>query len=294
MEFLREVMKKLALSLIVAGTLGYSGFTFSASLKTINQDSNWTGFYLGGNVGYWDSQTNDITSTGSVSFISQTYVPGASNIANALAQLADNSSSLNSYGFIGGGQAGYNYELSKGFLLGLNIDLDGLTNSDNNITSQKTVNLVDYDESYVGSLAIKEKINYLGTVRARLGYLYNPAFLVYVSGGFAYGNVTLDTDWTAQESLGSEVFPAIDAQNNVNKTLPGWAAGAGIEWLFKPRWSAILEYTYYSLSDLNVSSTLEQTNASLSPPELWGSAAADTTLSLAVWSIRVGLNYHFT
>lgn len=292
-EFLKEVMKKLALSLIVVVILCYSEFIFSASMKMINQEPNWTGFYVGGNAGYWGSQTNNITSTGSASFINQTDGFGASNIANALAQMVAKSFSLNSYGLIGGGQVGYNYEFSRGILLGLNIDFDGLTNSNNNITLQKTVNLVDFDESYVGSLAVKQKINYLSTVRARLGYLCFPTFLVYASGGFTYGNVTLDSAWTAQESLGSGVYPTITTQNNLTNTLTGWVAGAGIEWLFKPNWSSTLEYTYYSLNNLNVSVTLKQTNASVSPPVLWGSATANTALSLSVWTIRAGLNYHF-
>lgn len=286
-------MKKLVLSLIVVVVLCYSEFIFSASIKTINQEPNWAGFYLGGYAGYWDSQTNHATSSGSVTFINQTYEPGASNIANALAQMATNKSSLNSYGFIGGGQAGYNYEFSKQFLLGFNIDFDGLTNSKNKITLQKTVNLVDYDENYAGSLAIKQRMNYLGTVRARLGYVYHPTFLVYATGGFAYSNVTLDTAWTAQESLGSAVFPAISTQNNSNNTLTGWTAGAGIEWLFKPNWSAMLEYTYYSFNNFNVPATLAQINGSVTPSVLWGSATANTALSLSIWNIRVGLNYHF-
>src|SRR5262249_38238467 len=152
------------------------------------KEHNWTGFYLGGNAGYWGSQTNHITNTGSASFIKQTYAPGASNIANALAQMATMSSSLNSDGFIGGAQAGYNYEFNRWFLLGLNINFDGLTNSNNNIVMRKTVNLVDFDENYVGSLAIKEKINYLGDLRIRLGYLLSPTFLIYGTGGFAVGN----------------------------------------------------------------------------------------------------------
>lgn len=280
-------MKKLALSSILVVTLCHSEIIFSANIN-----SNWTGFYLGANAGYWDSQS-DVTSTGSVSFVNQSYELGASNIANALAQMATVSSSFNPYGFIGGGQAGYNYECNK-VLLGLNIDFDGLTNSDNNLTLQNTANLVNYDENYFGTLAIKQKINYLGTVDARLGYLFYPTFLVYAKGGFAYGNVTLDTTWTAQESLGPETFPTVTAQNNLNDTLTGWNAGAGIEWFFKSHLSSMLEYTYYSLSDFNVSTTLAQTNASLSPPALWGSATANTAVSTSVWTIRVGLNYHFS
>lgn len=286
-------MKKLTLSLLTVATLCYGEFIFSANTNMINQETLWAGFYLGANAGYWSSQNNKVNTTGSVSFINQTYEPGASNIANALAQIANNRSSLHSYGFIGGGQAGYNYQFCEGFLLGVNIDLDGLTNSDDNIRLQKNVDLIDYDENYVGSLAIKQKINYLGTVRARFGYLYNPTFLIYATGGFAYGNVTQDTAWTAQESLGTSVFPTITTQNNTSNTLTGWAAGAGIEWLYKPNWSVMLEYMYYSLNNFNVHDTLAQTNASLSPPVLWGSAATNTASSVSVWKISIGLNYHF-
>lgn len=287
-------MKKLPLSLVVVATLCYSNFVFSSSMQTFNSEFNWDGFYIGENAGYWGSQKNKITATGSSSYINQTFEFGASNIANALAQIATNRTSRNINGFIGGGQVGYNYVSSRMVLLGLDINLDGLTNSNNNFTLQKTVNLVDFDESYLASLAIKEKINYLGTVRARLGYVYCPDFLVYATGGFAYGNITLDTAWTAQESLGPTVFPAINTRHNVNRTVPGWTVGGGIEWLFKSNWSAMLEYTYYSLNNSNVPATLSQTNESLSPPVLWGSAAANTSVSLSVWSIRLGINYHFS
>lgn len=287
-------MKKIALSFIVVVIFSYSNFIFSASLNTINPSLNWTGFYIGGNAGYWESPNKTVTTTGSPRFINQAFELGSSNIANALAQMAINNFWLNPYGFIGGGQAGYNYQYSNGFLLGVNIDFDGLTNSNNSYALQKTVNLVDFDESYVGSLAFKQKINYLGTVRARLGYLCNPTVLLYATGGFAYGNVTLDTTWTAQESLGPTVFPAITAQNNINKTLTGWTAGVGVEWLFKPHWSAGFEYTYYDLDNVNSSVTLAQINGSLSPAILWGSAAANAALSVAFSTIRVGINYHFS
>src|SRR5579871_3792692 len=106
-------MKKLIFSLVIVVILCYSKLIFSASTQTTK---DWTGFYLGGNAGYWGSQNNTINSTASVNFINQTYEFGASDIANALAQLATNKSSLNSYGFIGGAQAGYNYTFSNRFL----------------------------------------------------------------------------------------------------------------------------------------------------------------------------------
>ena len=129
------MLKKITLLLITAVMLCYSSFTFSGGTGGMDSTSNWTGFYVGGNAGYWGSQ-GSATTTGSVSFINQTYEPGASNIANALAQLADNNASLHSDGFIGGAQAGYNYQFSKGILLGFAADFDGLTNSNNTVSLQ--------------------------------------------------------------------------------------------------------------------------------------------------------------
>lgn len=290
MELRSKVMKKIALSLIMTTACN---FTYSGSAGAINE-MNWTGFYLGADAGYWGSQANKVATTGSISYINQTFPLGAENIASALAQVATNNFSLHSNGFLGGGQAGYNYQQSKKILLGLAIGFDGLIDSDRTYVLQKVVNLADFDEYYVGSLAVKQKINYLGTVSARLGYLYHPTFLIYGTGGFAYGNIELHTAWTANESLGPTVFPAIAIQNHLNKTLPGWTTGAGVEWLFKAHWSAKIDYSYYRLNHLNAPAVLAQHNGAESPAALWGSAAAHTALTASCGSVRVGINYHFS
>lgn len=264
-----------------------------ANFKHPQPTPNWTGFYLGANAGYWWAQTDKASTSSSVSFINQTFDLGASNVANALVQLATNSFSLNPNGFIGGGQMGYNYQYHNYFLFGLDTNFSGSTNSNNTFHLQKTVNLIDFNESYLGSLSVNQNVNYLGSLRARIGYLVKPNLLIFTTGGFAYANVSLDLDWNAQESLGAAQFPTIDTHKNQNKTLAVWTVGAGVEWLFKSQWSTSLEYTYYSLSDLNSTMTLAQINNYVSPAALWGSASANTALSLAIGTIEVGIKYHF-
>lgn len=288
-------MKKIILFLMLTITCCYSSFVFSNNINTNNTpEIKWNGFYVGGNVGYWWSPTSNVSTTGSASYVYPPFASGASNIANALANVGTNNFSLDPNGLIGGGQIGYNYLFNKGLLIGLVMDFDASSNSNNSYVLQKTTNLVDFDENYISSLSTQQKINYLGTVRARLGYLYQPTVLFYVTGGFAYGNVTLDSTWTAQESLGPSVFPAINTQNNSTKTLTGWTAGGGAEWFFKSNWSVNMEYIYYHLNHLNSEFTLSQYNTSLSPTVLWGSASVNTALSLSVSTIRVGINYHFS
>jgi len=93
------------------------------------------------------------------------------------------------------------------------------------------------------------KVDSLGTVRARLGTTFggSPAYsgmptkvapvanrgtLVYLTGGFAYGNVHA---WDA-------LTPA-----SGSKTLTGWTVGAGVEWALQGNWSVKLEYLYVDL-----------------------------------------------
>lgn len=288
------MVKKIILSFSVFVVCTYSILVFAESLKTSSPELYWSGFYIGSQAGYWGSKNNRITTTGSSTYINPAFAVGAGSISDALTQVATNEFSLHSYGFKGGALVGYNYQYTKNILLGLDIDFDGLSNTNNTNTLEKTVNLADFNENYAASLSIKQKINYLGTVRPRIGYLYYPNLLFYMTGGFAYGKVELDTTWTAQESLGPTVFSAIDTQNNSSQTLTGWTAGIGVEWLFKSNWSARLEYAYYDLNDMNATATLAQTNESTTPPALWASVAANTNLAVSVWSIKAGISYHFS
>src|SRR5438309_5473496 len=70
---------------------------------------NWTGFYIGGNVGYsWGSASNTAT---------------ISNLATGAALFtATNRNDVN--GVIGGGQIGYNWQVTN-WVLGLEADIQG-------------------------------------------------------------------------------------------------------------------------------------------------------------------------
>ena len=67
---------------------------------------------------------------------------------------------------------------------------------------------------------------------------FDPHFLIYGTGGFAYGEVRRDNNF----------FGGWWGNNNNNATKTGWTAGGGVEWMFMPNWSAKAEYLY---TDLN-------------------------------------------
>lgn len=293
MAYLSSMIKKFIPSFVAVIPLLYCGTNDAAGITALPHDHAWSGFYVGVNTGYWGSQNNKISTTGSTTYINPAFYSGASSIANALAQMATNNASVDADGFIAGAQGGYNYVTSKQILVGADINLDALINSDNQLTSQRNINLAGFDESYAGTFSAKQTINYLGSLRARFGYLFFPTVLVYGTGGFAFADAALQTSWYAQESLGSTVFPAIITNKTSNQILTGWTAGGGLEWLFKPNMSILLEYAYYSFNSVNVSTVLAQSNASVSPAVPWGSATANTAFSPSVWTVRIGINYHF-
>lgn len=175
---------------------------------------NWTGLYLGGNIGYGFSGIDG-------DLLRQT-APASSNIGALKGFDTD--------GVIGGLQAGYNWQREH-MVLGLETDFQFTDMSD----SARGV----YVPSAAYSGAAKADLDWYGTVRARLGYAQGQA-LYYVTGGLAYGAVDL-----SQYVSG----PAGDVRFSDDKTKVGYTVGAGIEYAFDPHWSTRLEYQYVDLGD---------------------------------------------
>ena len=82
---------------------------------------SWTGFYVGANAGYgWSSQTDQITAIADPAAI----LGGVLGAATAVP--------LKTEGFVGGGQVGYNWQVSPAWLLGLEADLSSGNASNTN------------------------------------------------------------------------------------------------------------------------------------------------------------------
>jgi outer membrane immunogenic protein len=78
-------------------------------------------------------------------------------------------------------------------------------------------------------------VNWIGSVRARLGWTAMPTMLVYATGGAAWSNVTIQ---------GVDTLPA-------NQTKNGWVAGGGVEWMpWDDHWSIRAEYLYYRFTSV--------------------------------------------
>jgi outer membrane immunogenic protein len=153
---------------------------------------SWAGPYLGGNLGYaWGSVDNTRTKPS---------------------------------GFVGGVQAGYNWQPNPSFVFGVEGDIQA-TGADETFAPWKFSN------------------PWFGTVRGRAGYAFSN-ILVYGTAGLAFGE------------LRGETFGLSESHGNA-----GWTAGVGAEFGFgqagssRGGWSAKVEYLYVDLANTNFTIT---------------------------------------
>ncbi|HUI95830.1 MAG TPA: outer membrane protein [Xanthobacteraceae bacterium] len=224
---------------------------------------NWTGFYVGVNVGgSWGHQ--DVTGSGS-------------NILGSF--ITTNSTHID--GVIGGGQIGYNWQgMGSPWVFGLEADIQGSgQKGDGALSAPGGIIVINLAPNIIvppSSLTYEDKLDWFGTVRGRIGYAVGDQgrWLPYITGGLAYGESKLNGNASlgGANTLTSVAF-------SQSKTDVGWTVGAGIEWAFWDKWSAKLEYLYMDLGD---SSTI-----ALTP------AATLTTGRMTDNIVRVGANLHF-
>jgi outer membrane immunogenic protein len=223
---------------------------------------NWTGFYIGGNIGYsWG------TSDSTVDFYNST--------TGALLGSASGSFSMD--GVIGGGQVGYNKQTGK-IVWGLEADIQASGQQGSAaftcVTCTPTV-----------TETLNQKLDWFGTVRGRLGWTVTPTVLAYVTGGLAYGDI---------ETNGVISDPTTFSTSTVKA---GWTVGGGVEAQISGNWTAKIEYLYMDLG--SVSGGLVSTPIILTPcTQIRTSCALSTTFGSSGSGItdnilRLGVNYRF-
>jgi outer membrane immunogenic protein len=227
----------------------------------------WSGFYIGGNVGYGWS-----TSDGGAGCIDDAGVPNG-----PFCQVVPGGQ-VKARGALGGAQVGYNWQRGQ-WLTGLESDvqLSGIRGS----------TVVNGPFGFVtgGDLALppgvflaSHRLEWFGTARARFGYAANDRTLLYVTGGLAYGAVDLSSNLIAPNA--GTTYPASKSVTKV-----GWVVGGGLEYAITANWSAKLEGLYVDLGD----ETTIGREVPLTFPPLGFTRTKDFDLNYAI--VRAGLNY---
>ena len=78
-------------------------------------------------------------------------------------------------------------------LIGVEADIDW-SDAKGSVSREGTISPI---AQIPAAVIAADKVNWLGTVRARLGYLPTPNLLVFGTGGFAYGEVKRSGVYTA-------------------------------------------------------------------------------------------------
>jgi outer membrane immunogenic protein len=204
----------------------------------------WTGFYVGANAGWVGSTGQTINNTGSDT---GTGGLGAGLLAGAIPGTVN----VNNSGFLGGGQVGYNWQIGPNWVWGLEADLDGASAKSNTAVA------------FGGSPAFgpittvySSELDMLGTLRARLGFLVTPNFLLYGTGGLAYADFKLGS-----AAVCPTFSPPCELQGGTSDRTSswsfGWTVGTGVEWKFAPDWSVKAEYLYVGLGTQSAAITYE-------------------------------------
>jgi outer membrane immunogenic protein len=156
---------------------------------------NWTGIYVGAHIGAAFGGDDGFTTTN----------PGLVGTNRDAA-------------FLGGGQIGADYQFAPNWLVGIEGQISGLSNSDRTFTDP------------VNGLVVRDRSDWLASVTGRLGYTWGPG-LIYAKGGVAFR----DDNGLAANFAGV-----------TNRESTGYTVGGGLEYMFAPAWSAKVEYQYYN------------------------------------------------
>jgi outer membrane immunogenic protein len=130
-----------------------------------------------------------------------------------------------SAGFVGGGQAGFNYQINQ-WVLGIEGDIAGTS-----IKDSVSATVVGPGAVITGNA--EASLDWVSTLAPRVGYAFNN-ILVYgeVGGAWAHASGTA--------SAGINGMQLISV--SVDETVSGWMFGIGAEYALSNNWTAKIEY----------------------------------------------------
>jgi outer membrane immunogenic protein len=220
----------------------------------------WSGCYAGLNAGGGASASNFTTTVGAGTFLVGSDPATVSN---------DGTGSGSGSNFLGGGQAGCNWQ-SGTVVSGLEGDFDYYRSNSNFLNNTETL-----AAGTPFGLGQSLKTDYLATIRPRIGIAADRNF-GYITGGVAF----TEAHYTETYSDSAGGVGAASA----SKFLTGWTAGAGWEYALAAHWTVRVEYLFSGFS------TTSATGAITGPG---GSNPLHGSGDLIIQVARAGVNFKF-
>jgi outer membrane immunogenic protein len=235
--------------------------------------SNWTGFYVGGNVGYgWGNNTGgqwrSFSDDPANPFGFAGYFAAGGNVLPG----------VKPQGVIGGGQIGYDWQFNPNWLAGFVADWQA---SDMHDSASATVFPPATSFTTQSNSA---KLDWFGTVRGRIGYVAND-WMLYGTGGLFYGHVKTNVAFDCSACVGGGVAFG----GSTSRSEAGWTVGGGVERRLWSNWSIGAEYLYFDLG--SVSTTASQTLVTLAGGPTRSTLTANSDFTGHI--VRAVLNYKF-
>ena len=207
-------MKRLALAISIVGFSSATAWAADMAVKAPILPPapiyNWTGFYVGGDIGaLWTRGHGRLDPLPDEPFFG--------TIANTGA--------LNHTGVVGGLHAGYNWQWTPSWVVGIEADWSW-TNAKGSF-SQPWVSVPEHVNPGLrpgtdASMSIDP--HWLATIRGRVGYLVTPTALLYFTGGFAFADVGL---FASARNEDFELFCIDIVFKNSKRLCVGWRLRMG-------------------------------------------------------------------
>ena len=173
---------------------------------------DWTGFYAGLNGGYaWNTSR-----------------------WTAVAPTAFTGFNTDGDGFVGGGFAGFNWQMNQ-FVLGVEGQLKYAGTRGSSTCAG------------IAGTVCRTRQDWIGDIDARLGFAADRA-LIFATGGVAFTNYS----FTNPSPAPTQAWGA--------GSRTGWTVGAGVDFAVSGNWVAGLEYKYYDFGSATSDSTPTGTN----------------------------------
>jgi outer membrane immunogenic protein len=253
--------------------------TYTKAPAMVDPGYNWTGFYVGLNAGYaWGVGHANYTVDPFFSGASVGTPPGDSGRA----ALAAASTRIASGGFLGGVQAGYNWQV-RNIVIGIESDFNAL----NLNNTSNTAGLSGTGVPWVNNVRTSIQTNWLLTVRPRVGVTWNQS-LIYATGGLAVTNLKTFQSQSNNDVFAGGFFPGYTESVSGSTTKVGWTVGAGMEYALSNHWSVKGEYLYTDFGHVNLTGTTIDSGTFG-----FGGIPFNHTFDLHTNSVRGGVNYKF-
>lgn len=261
-------------ALVLAGAMVMSAAASAAPANStapeVTAPINWTGFYVGGDIGGLARQGH-----GTSDFFQDLENPHTLQ-----------GQSLKSSSGVASVHVGFNWQFAPSWVAGIEGDWQWTRSRFSACREIGIDSLPCVVNAFVGVGTVGDDVRSFGTVRGRLGMAFD-RMLVYGTGGAAFTDVRTSLGVDCSNFGCSSGNPIVTtAEFSTPKT--GWVAGGGIERMFGQNWIVRAEYLHADFGNLSHTLFLPSLNCFD-----FGTCGLLWSRNLHFDIVRAGISYKF-